>query len=57
MDWCFPLLFKNEYAEFARSFRKEMRNLSMGEMKSLFTNEKRNVRHLLAGLYQNSLEM
>ena len=52
MDWCFPLLFKNEYAEFARSFRKEMTNLSWGEMKSLFTTEKRNARHLLAGLYQ-----
>ena len=52
MDLCFPLLFKNEYAENARSFRKEMTNLSWGEMKSLFTNEKRNVRHLLAGLYQ-----
>ena len=52
MDRCFPLLCKNEYAEYARSFRKEMTNLSWGEMKSLFTNRKRNVRHLLAGLYQ-----
>ena len=47
-----PTYIKNEYAENARLFRKEMTNLSWGEMKSLFTNEKRNVRHLLAGLYQ-----
>ncbi len=47
-----PTSNKNEYANYARSFRKEMTIFSWGEMKSLFTNEKRNVRHLLAGLYQ-----
>ncbi len=52
MEGCFPLQCMNEYAEYARSIRKEMTNLSWGEMKSLFTNEKRNIRHLLARLYQ-----
>ncbi len=47
-----PTSVKKEYAEYARSFRKEMTNLSWGEMKSLFTNEKRDFRHLLAGLCQ-----
>ncbi len=47
-----PTSTQEGYAEYARSFRKEMTNLSWGEMISLFTNEKRNVRHLLAGLYQ-----
>ncbi len=47
-----PTSIMNEYDEYGKSFRKEMTNLSWGEMKSLFINEKRNVRHLLAGLYQ-----
>ncbi len=41
-----------KYVKYARSFRKEMTNLSWGEMKSLFFNENSNVRHLFAGLYQ-----
>ncbi len=36
-----PTTIQDKYAENARSFRKEMTNLSWGEMKSLFTYEKK----------------